>query len=86
MVARGLGGIAVIEERETASSVTEDDCESQWVPYSRLGCRFRLVVPLDQVVLAQRFIHRNQLSVTLQAYTISGNNVNFFDSLGNRIA
>lgn len=86
MVARELGGIAVIEEIETASSVTEDDCKNQWVPYSRLGCTFRLVVPLDQIGLAPRFIRRNQLSVTLQAYTISGNNIDFFDSLGNRIA
>jgi len=29
VVARELGGIAVIEEIETASSVTEDECNSQ---------------------------------------------------------
>jgi len=85
VVAKKADGSIVIEEVETASTVTEDECEKQWKPYSKLGHKFNLIVPIDSVGLAQRFIRRSQLQVTLQAYTISGNNVKFYDLQGNPI-
>ena len=70
---------------ETESTVTEDECENQWKPYAKLGYNFILVVPINQAGLAQRFVRRSKLDVTLQTYEISGNIVIFRDSQGNVI-
>lgn len=86
VVAKRSDGTIVIEEIETESSVTEDECDNQWKPYSKLGYQFNLVVPKASLGLAQRFVRKSQLKVTLQGYTISGNDVKFYDSQGKPIA
>jgi len=86
VVAKRSDGTIVLEEIETESSVTQDECDKQWKPYSELGYQFNLIVPKDSVGLAQRFIRKSQLEVTLQGYTISGNDVSFYDSQGKPIA
>lgn len=86
VVAKRSDGTIVIEEIETESSVTQDECEKQWKPYSELGYQFNLIVPKDSIGLAQRFVRKSQLKVTLQGYTISGNDVNFYDPQGKPIA
>jgi hypothetical protein len=85
VVAKKSDGTIVIEEIETETTVTEDECENQWKPYSELGHEFNLVVPVNKASLAQRFIRRSQLSVTLQTYAIRGSDVTFYDSRGIRI-
>ena len=85
IIATEQGGLRVIEEIETDSTVTEDECERQWKPYSKLGYAFRLIVPLSKVELAKRTIRHTSLDVTLQGYTLSGKDVNFYDSEGKRI-
>jgi len=83
VVAKKANGTIVIEEIETEDSVTQDECENQWKPYSELGYQFNLIVPKDSLGLAQRLIRKAQLNVTLQGYTIRGNNVSFYNSGGN---
>lgn len=85
VVAKKGDGSVVIEEIETESTVTEDECEKQWKPYSKLGYQFNLIVPANKTGIAQRIIRRSQLLITLQSYAISGSNVVFYDSQGNRI-
>ena len=63
-------GLKVIEEIETGNTVTEDECESQWKPYSELAYLFKLIVPLSKMGLAQKHIRHSQLSVVLQGYEI----------------
>ena len=85
IVAKKKDGSTFIGEMETESTVTEDECENQWKLYSKLGYNFILVVPINQAGLAQRFVRRSKLDVTLQTYEISGNTVIFRDSQGNVI-
>jgi hypothetical protein len=85
LVAKKADGSIVIEEIETETTVTEDECYNQWKPYSKLGYQFILIVPTSKVGLAQRFIRHSQLDVTVQTYTISGANVSFYDSQGKPI-
>ena len=85
VVAREKNGLLVIEEIETENTVTEDECQRQWKPYSKLSYLFRLVVPKGKLNVAQSIINRSNLSLTLQAYTISGSRVIFYDSQGNRM-
>jgi len=80
VVAKQENGMIVVEEIETEDSVTQDECENQWKPYSELGYQFNLIVPKDSLNLAQKFIRKAQLKVILQGYTIRGNNVTFYYS------
>ena len=77
-------GLKFIEEIETENTVTEDECESQWKPYSESAYTFKLVVPLNKIGLAQKYIRYSQLSVVLQGYEIIGNKVIFYDEDGDR--
>ena len=64
VVAAKRDGTIVIEEIETASSVTQDECENQWKPYCTLGYTFNLIVPKNSEGLAQRLIRiRNYSSI-----------------------
>ncbi len=78
-------GVAAVEEIETENTVTEDECESQWKPYSELACLFKLVVPLGRMGLAKEYIQYSQLSVVLQGYEIVANKVIFYDDDGSKI-
>ncbi|HEY83300.1 MAG TPA: hypothetical protein G4O01_08470 [Dehalococcoidia bacterium] len=69
-------GSIIIEEIETESSVTQDECDTQWKPYLGLGYKFNLIVPASRVDVARRFIRG--LDINLQTYTIIGNEVRFF--------
>ena len=86
VVAIEYTGSRVIEEIETASTVTEDECKRQWTPYAKLGYLFRLVVSSGKEGLAQGIVHQAQLSVELQTYSVNGGDVSFYDLQGNRIA
>ena len=85
VVAEKRDGSVVIEEIETESTVTEDECKNQWKPYSKLGYKFNIIVPPNKAVLAQRLIRRYELDITLQTYKIVGDSVSFYDSGGNHI-
>jgi hypothetical protein len=86
VVAIEYTGSRVIEEIETTSTVTEDECKRQWTPYAKLGYLFRLVVPSGKEGLAQGLVRQAQLSVELQTYSVNGGDVAFYDLQGNRIA
>jgi hypothetical protein len=86
VVAIEYTGSRVIEEIETASTVTEDEYKRQWTPYAKLGYLFRLVVPSGKEGLAQGLVRQAQLSVELQTYSVNGGDVAFYDLQGNRIA
>lgn len=70
VIATQRNGVKAIEEIETASTVTEDECERQWKSYSKLNYIFRLVVPLDKVPDAQRIARNAQISPVIQGYEI----------------
>jgi len=86
VIAKNPDGSIIIEEIQTESSVTEDECDRQWTPYSKSGYRFNFIVPSSRSGLALSFIRNKQLDVNLQSYEVSGDTVKFFDSRGNVIA
>ena len=85
VVAQKQDGTKVIEEIETDTSVTQDECDTQWKLYSKLGYLFVLIVPQEKVGLARRFARKSGVSLTLQGYVIEGNNVYFYDEHGKKV-
>src|SRR3989338_3967271 len=70
-------GEIIIEEVETESTVTEDSLE-KWRDFSNLGHEVRILVPLSKLDLAKELASMLTIPVNIQAYAISGNNIQWF--------
>lgn len=71
------GEAAIIEEIETADSVTDLEAE-QWKDYGNLGVKFLLVVPKGYCVEALRLISQYQANVSeLWYYYYENNDIKF---------
>lgn len=57
------GVTRIIEEIETAESVTDIEAE-QWNKYSQIGALFRLIVPWEAVSSTVEILHRKNIRVT----------------------
>lgn len=71
------GTAKIIEEIETADSVTETEA-NQWKDYGKLGAKFLLVVPLGSENEALRLIKKNGINVSeLWYYYKKDGQINF---------
>lgn len=70
-------GEIIIEEVETESTVNEQSME-KWRVFSNLGHEVRIIVPLSCLDRARDLASRITIPINIQAYDISGDNVQWF--------
>ena len=59
---RNSGKTEIIEEVETGESINDTEAK-QWSTYSKLGPKFRLIVPIGCVNSARRILIKNRIKI-----------------------
>jgi len=78
MTEKGKTNAKFIMEVEVASSVTQQEAETQWKKYAtEINATFYLVVPQNLVGKARQLCQNNSISARFVTYEIKNDNINF---------
>lgn len=72
LLPKGSKSSTIIVEVETSESVSEDHAREQWIPYSKLGRKFYLLVPSDVVTRAKAICRRLGITAHFGQYWWDG--------------
>jgi hypothetical protein len=81
LIPKGSSQSTVIVEVETDESVNEDHALEQWVPYSKLGRKFYLLIPSSSLDEAKAICRRHRIAAHFGQYWWDGTRwaINFED-------
>lgn len=71
--------VEAIYEIETASTVERQHAEAEWVPFSKIGVTFYLVVPADRFEEARCIADNVGIKAVLVGFEVAGDGVVTFD-------
>ena len=75
---KGTNSVKFILEIEVATSVTQEEAETQWKKYvSEINATFYLVVPENSLEKAKKLCQNNNINARFATYTVNGDNIKY---------